>query len=134
MAALQKAIAVANSYHGCALRRCNEAKLIADALAAHESHDGVAEVRKAFQKVREAAQAADESFSAVLLKVTKDDEVTTYKGRAEEVSTGDRKTDPKRTDPRRTDPRRTEPRRTDPKELIPRRTDPKEDRSPFQLN
>ncbi len=52
MATLQKAIAVANSYHGCALRRCNEAKLIADALAAHESHDGVAEVLKALQKVR----------------------------------------------------------------------------------
>ncbi len=43
--------------------------------------------RRPFQKVRETAQAADEAFSAILLKVTKDEEVTTFKKRAEEVST-----------------------------------------------
>ncbi len=44
-------------------------------------------MRKALQKVRETAQVADEAFSAILLKVTKDEEVTMYKERAEEVST-----------------------------------------------
>ncbi len=78
---------MANGHHGSALRRCNEANLIAEALEAHESHDGIVEVRKALQKVRETAQAADEAFSAILLKVTKDEEVITYKERAEEVST-----------------------------------------------
>ncbi len=87
MVALQKAITVANSHPCSALRRCNEAKLIAEALEAHESNDGVVEVRKALQKVRETAQVADKAFSAIHLKVTKDEEVTTFKERAEEVST-----------------------------------------------
>ena len=68
--ALQKATAAANGYHGSAIRCCNEAKLIVDALDTHEFHDGVAEVRKALQKVQEAAAAAEQAFEAVLLKVT----------------------------------------------------------------
>ncbi len=85
-AALQKAAAVANGYHGSAIRCCNEAKLLVDALEDHESHDGIAEVCKALQKVSEAAHAAEEAFAAVLLKAIKDDEVTTLKERAEGVS------------------------------------------------
>ena len=51
---------------------------------AHESHDGSVEVRKALQNVRDAAHAADEAFSAVLIKVTEYDKVAIY--RAEVVS------------------------------------------------
>ena len=52
---LQKATAATNGYHGSAIHRCNEAKLIVEALDTHESHDGIAEVRKALHKVQEAA-------------------------------------------------------------------------------
>ncbi len=86
MTTLQKATAVANGYHGSATRRCNEAKLIVEALDNHESHDGIAEVRKALHKVQEAGVAAEEAFAAVLLKVTRDEEVETWKDRAETVS------------------------------------------------
>ncbi len=84
--ALQKATAVANYYHGSAIRLCNDVKLIVDALDTHESHDGVDEVRKALQKVQEAAVAAAEAFAAVLLKVTKDKDEETFKEKAEIVS------------------------------------------------
>ncbi len=86
MTTLQKATAAANGYHGSAIRRCNEAKLIVEALDTHESHDGIAEVRKALHKVQEAGVAAEEAFAAVLLKVTRDEEVETWKDRAETVS------------------------------------------------
>ncbi len=85
MSALQKATATANGYHGSAIRHCNEAKLIVDALDAHESHDGVAEIRKALQKVQEAAATAEQAFAALLLKVTKNEEVEMFKERAETV-------------------------------------------------
>ncbi len=44
------------------------------------------EVWKALQKVREAVVAAEEAFTAVLLKVTNDNKVTTVKASAETVS------------------------------------------------
>ncbi len=44
-AALQQATAAANGYHGSAIRRCNEARLIAEALDTTESHDGIVEVQ-----------------------------------------------------------------------------------------
>ena len=86
MTTLQKATAVANGYHGSATRRCNEAKLIVEALDTHESHDGIAEVRKTLHKVQEARVAAEEAFAADLLKVTRDEEMETWKDRAETVS------------------------------------------------
>ncbi len=55
---LQKATAAANSYHSSAIRYCNEAKLIVEALDAHECDDRVSEVRKAHQKVQAAETAA----------------------------------------------------------------------------
>ncbi len=67
MTILQKATAAANGYHGSAICRCNEAKLIVKVLDAHESHDRVAEVRKGLHKVQEAAVAAEEAFTAILL-------------------------------------------------------------------
>ena len=70
------------SYHGSAIRFCNEAKLIVEALDTHESHDGIAEVRKALHKVQGAAVVAKEALVAVLLKVTRDEEVETWKDRA----------------------------------------------------
>ena len=82
MTTLQKATAAANGYHGNAIRRCNEAKLIVEVLDTHESHDGIAKVRKALHKVQEAGVAAEEAF----LKVTRDEEVETSKDRAETVS------------------------------------------------
>ncbi len=73
---LQKATAAANGYHSSVIRRCNEAKLI----------DGIAEVQKALHKVQEAVVTAEEAFAAVLLKVTRVEEVETWKDLAETVS------------------------------------------------
>ncbi len=81
---LQKATAAANSYHGSAIRCCNKAKLIVETLVAHECDEAVAKVRKAHQKVQ-AAVVAEEAFTAVLM-VTKDEEVETFKERAEIIS------------------------------------------------
>ncbi len=116
--ALPKATTVANSYHGSPIRRCNEAKLIVKALDAHESLNGIAEVWKALQKVQEAAVAAEEAFTAVLLRVTKDEEVGMFKDRAEKVSNttadtaamclGDRRTEARGIEARGTEARGTE--------------------------
>ena len=81
--AFQKATATANGYHCIVIRRCNKAKLNAKSLEAHVSHDGV-EVGP--PEGQGGCGKGDEVFAAVLLKVIKDNEVTTFKGRAEAVS------------------------------------------------
>ena len=50
------------------------------------SPDGIAEMRKALHKVQGAGVAAEEALAAVLLKVTRDEEVETWKDMAETVS------------------------------------------------
>ncbi len=72
-AALQKATDVANGYHSSAIRQCNKARFIAEDLDAQESHDEIADLWKAVQKVRDATVAAADEFTTVFLKVTKDD-------------------------------------------------------------
>ncbi len=86
VAALQTAITSANGYHGAAVRRCNEAHVIATTLAASASHDGIEETRQAIQKVQKAAEEAEEVFRPVIVRLRDDNELAKFKERTTTIT------------------------------------------------
>ena len=62
------------------------AAVMATALAASTSHDGIEETRRAIQKVQKAAEEAEEVFRPVIVRLRDDNELAKFKERTTTIT------------------------------------------------